>query len=300
MDDQAFAAQQQVLTKLAALGVIVRPDSATPVGSTASRPRSIRARSRCSVRCRRSQACSRCGPHSRVRLRAADRLRRLRATSGHRATAELPGFDGRGVTIALRHGQPDEFASVPAGQGASGDRRRRPSRRCNCARESPGSGPDRAARDRACRASSSAPAAPGACTVAPGATVLPIRVAGWQAAADGRAIVFGRTDQVIAGLERAVDPNGDGDVHDAVRVALLGVAAAVCGVHRRPRGAGGAGGTRPEHARGHARGQRRPRRAELRLDRRPGRQRPGRWRSAQPIHAPTCRGPGSCCAAGST
>ena len=36
--------------------------------------------------------------------------------------------------------------------------------------------------------------------------------------------MFGRTDQVIAGLERAVDPNGDGDTHDAVRVALLGVA----------------------------------------------------------------------------
>jgi hypothetical protein len=36
--------------------------------------------------------------------------------------------------------------------------------------------------------------------------------------------VFARTDQVIAGLERAVDPNGDGDTHDAVRVALLGVA----------------------------------------------------------------------------
>jgi hypothetical protein len=29
---------------------------------------------------------------------------------------------------------------------------------------------------------------------------------------------------VIAGLDRAVDPNGDGDTHDAVRVALLGVA----------------------------------------------------------------------------
>ena len=36
--------------------------------------------------------------------------------------------------------------------------------------------------------------------------------------------MFGRSDQLIAGLERAVDPNGDGDCHDAVRVALLGVA----------------------------------------------------------------------------
>ena len=47
--------------------------------------------------------------------------------------------------------------------------------------------------------------------VAPGASVLPIRVAG----------SFARSDQVIAGLERAVDPNGDGDAHDAVRIALV-------------------------------------------------------------------------------
>ncbi len=60
--------------------------------------------------------------------------------------------------------------------------------------------------------------------MAPGATILPIRIAGWQPASDGRELVFSRTDQLIAGLERAVDPNGDGDCHDAVRVALLGVA----------------------------------------------------------------------------
>jgi hypothetical protein len=59
--------------------------------------------------------------------------------------------------------------------------------------------------------------------VAPEATVMPIRVAGWQAAADGRELVYGRSDQLIAGLDRAVDPNGDGDEHDAVRVALVGV-----------------------------------------------------------------------------
>jgi subtilisin family serine protease len=59
--------------------------------------------------------------------------------------------------------------------------------------------------------------------VAPGASVLPIRVAGWQEAASGRDAVFARSDQVIAGLDRAVDPNGDGDAHDAARIALLGV-----------------------------------------------------------------------------
>src|SRR4051794_16077127 len=43
--------------------------------------------------------------------------------------------------------------------------------------------------------------------VAPGATVLPIRVAGWQADQGGDYAVYARTDQLLAGLERAVDPN---------------------------------------------------------------------------------------------
>src|SRR5438552_2528070 len=60
--------------------------------------------------------------------------------------------------------------------------------------------------------------------VAPGATLLPIRVAGWQRDASARWAVYGRTDQVLAGIERAVDPNDDGDAHDAARIALIGVA----------------------------------------------------------------------------
>jgi subtilisin family serine protease len=60
--------------------------------------------------------------------------------------------------------------------------------------------------------------------VAPGATVVPIRVAGWQRDASADWAVYGRTDQVLAGLERAVDPNGDGDTHDAVPIALVALA----------------------------------------------------------------------------
>jgi subtilisin family serine protease len=60
--------------------------------------------------------------------------------------------------------------------------------------------------------------------VAPGVTILPIRIAGWQPDAAGGFAIYGRTDQLIAGLDRAVDPNGDGDAHDAARVALVGVA----------------------------------------------------------------------------
>jgi minor extracellular serine protease Vpr len=60
--------------------------------------------------------------------------------------------------------------------------------------------------------------------VATGASVLPIRIAGWQRDLQGSWAVYSRTDQLIAGLERAVDPNLDGDAHDAARIALIGVA----------------------------------------------------------------------------
>jgi subtilisin family serine protease len=58
--------------------------------------------------------------------------------------------------------------------------------------------------------------------VAPGASILPVRVAGWQPDAEGGYTVYSRTDQIIAGLEAAVDPNEDGDTHDAARLALIG------------------------------------------------------------------------------
>ena len=59
--------------------------------------------------------------------------------------------------------------------------------------------------------------------VASGATLLPIRVAGWQPSAAGGFTVYGRTDQVLAGLERAVDPDADGSTMDAARIAVVGV-----------------------------------------------------------------------------
>src|SRR5436305_2000148 len=60
--------------------------------------------------------------------------------------------------------------------------------------------------------------------VATGAAILPIRVAGWQLDATGRWALYSRSDQILAGLERAVDPNDDGDAHDAARVALVALA----------------------------------------------------------------------------
>jgi subtilisin family serine protease len=59
--------------------------------------------------------------------------------------------------------------------------------------------------------------------VAPGASILPVRIGGWQPNAEGGYTVYSRTDQIIAGLEAAVDPNGDGDTMDAARIALVGV-----------------------------------------------------------------------------
>jgi minor extracellular serine protease Vpr len=58
--------------------------------------------------------------------------------------------------------------------------------------------------------------------VAPDARLVPIRVLGWQKTADGDWAVLGRGDILLAGLERAVDPDGDGDVQDAAAIALVG------------------------------------------------------------------------------
>ena len=80
--------------------------------------------------------------------------------------------------------------------------------------------------------------------VAPGATVLPIRVAGWQRDASANWAVYGRTDQVLAGLERAVDPNADGDAHDAARVALVGVVEPFAAFADGPLARAAAGATR--------------------------------------------------------
>jgi len=59
--------------------------------------------------------------------------------------------------------------------------------------------------------------------IAPGAAILPVRVGGWQANSEGGYSIYSRTDQILAGLEAAVDPNDDGDVHDAARIALIGM-----------------------------------------------------------------------------
>jgi Subtilase family/PA domain len=138
---------------------------------------------------------------------------RSSAPPGLAPGAELPGSDGRGVTIALldtgvdrKH--PGLRDHVDAGHDlVDGDSRAAPERSV----------------DEAARLETHGTRMAGiALRTAPGARILPIRILGWQRTESGEAVV-GRADDLIAALERAVDPNGDGVTKDAVQVALAPV-----------------------------------------------------------------------------
>ena len=65
--------------------------------------------------------------------------------------------------------------------------------------------------------------------------LLAIRVAGLRRdPVSGARAEYGTTDELIAGLERTVDPDGDGDTEDAVAVALVGVNSPYAGFARSP------------------------------------------------------------------
>ncbi|MGH3038837.1 MAG: S8 family serine peptidase, partial [Gaiellaceae bacterium] len=163
---------------------------------------------------------------------------------GGSAQVSLPGFSGNGVTIALLdtgvdRGHPYLEGRVSRGFDLVGGDR------TSAAEAKPGD-PTlvEAHGTRMAGLLVGDDAASDFQGVAPGARVLPIRIMGWQETADGSWAVLGRGDLLLAGLERAVDPDGDGDVDDAVRIAFVGGVQPYAAFADSPEARAAAGATR--------------------------------------------------------
>lgn len=213
-----LAAQQQLVARLAVAGLRLRPEySYSRVLSGFSAPLDARA----IALLQRFPEVAGVYP---VRIAYPAAVDGIAEGAGVRARLSLPGFTGRGVTVALldtgvQHGHDYLAGAVLEGVdvlrgddlAAAAPKPDDPSALERHGTQLAGlvvgsEGPD------------------GLTGVAENATVLPIRVAGWQRDVAGRWAVYSRTDQLIAGLERAVDPDNDGSAHDAARVAIVGVA----------------------------------------------------------------------------
>ena len=221
----AQAAQQQLIARLGAAGLRLRPEfSYSRVLSGFSAPLDARA----IALLQRFPEVEGVYP---VRIAYPASLstelverHELARGAGYRAGLALPGSTGRGVTVALidtgvQYGhdyltgavlegvdvlERDDLATAKGKPDEPSELERHATELVGVIVGSGGPG--------------------GLSGVAENATVLPIRVGGWQRDVAGRWAVYSRTDQLIAGLERSVDPDGDGSAHDAARIALLGFA----------------------------------------------------------------------------
>jgi minor extracellular serine protease Vpr len=161
--------------------------------------------------------------------------------SGHRPEIGISGVDGRGVTIALLDTGVDSAVPYLRGRILDGiDVIGGDSGALAAARPDDSSQLERHGTQMAgLLVGAGGPS--GLSGVATGAAVLPVRVAGWQPDAFGHWAIYARSDQIIAGLDRAVDPNDDGDAHDAARVALVALAEPFAGFTDGPEARAAAG-----------------------------------------------------------